>query len=288
MAPSEPSPVLHSTSPEGITIITLNRPHVRNAVNAATTSLLAAAFRAFDADTTQKVCILTGAGGAFCAGYDLHEVASAPKPTGTEAEPRPLQAKPVRTTSPSDPSTGSMGPLRMHLSKPLLAAVAGLAVAGGLELSVLADMRVADATAVFGVFCRRWGVPLIDGGTVRLPAVVGLGRAMDMILTGRPVDAREALAMGLVSRVVDEGLALEEAVRIARGLVRFPQLCMRTDRRSAYYAVFGAAGLEDALRFEFQGGKEIVEREGVAGARRFDGGEGRGGSFESRSGKSKL
>ncbi|KAJ7197340.1 putative enoyl-CoA hydratase echA8 [Mycena rebaudengoi] len=295
MAPSEPSPVLHSTSPEGITIITLNRAHVRNAVNAATASLLAAAFRAFDADATQKVCILTGAGGAFCAGYDLHEVASAPsqtttesKPTGTEAERRPLQPKPVRTTSPSDPSTGPMGPSRMHLSKPLLAAVAGPAVAGGLELSLLADVRVADATAAFGALRRRWGVPLIDGGTVCLPAVVGLGHAMDMILTGRPVDAREALAMGLVNRVVDEGLALEEALRIARGLVRFPQLCMRADRRSAYYAVFGAAGLEDALRFEFQGGKEVVEREGVAGARRFDGGEGRGGSFESGSGKSKF
>ncbi|KAJ7196960.1 putative enoyl-CoA hydratase echA8 [Mycena pura] len=294
MAPSEHSPVLYSTSPEGITVITLNRPHVRNAVNAATASLLAAAFRAFDADATQKVCILTGAGGAFCAGYDLHEIASAPsqttsenKPTGagTEAE---LQAAPVRTTSPSDPSTGPMGPSRMLLSKPLLAAVAGPAVAGGLELSLLADVRIADSTAVFGVFCRRWGVPLIDGGTVRLPAVVGLGRAMDMILTGRPVDAREALGMGLVNRVVDEGLALEEALRIARRLVQFPQVCMRADRRSAYYAVFESASLEDALRFEFQGGKEVVAREGVAGARRFDGGQGRGGSFESGSGKPKL
>jgi len=289
--PSESSPVLHSTSPEGITVITLNRPHVRNAVNAATASLLAAALRAFDADATQKVCILTGAGGAFCAGYDLHEIASTPasqttsenKPTATEAV---LQAAPVRTTSPSDPSTGPMGPSRMLLSKPLLAAVAGPAVAGGLELSLLADMRVADTTAVFGVFCRRWGVPLIDGGTVRLPAVVGLGRAMDMILTGRPVDAREALSMGLVNRVVDKGMALEEALRIARGLLQFPQLCMRAYRRSAYYAVFGSASLEDALRFEFQGGKEVVAREGVAGARRFDGGQGRGGSFEL--GKPKL
>ncbi|KAF7335082.1 putative enoylhydratase isomerase family protein [Mycena venus] len=234
MAPSEPSLVLHSTSPEGITIITLNRPHVRNAVNSATASLLAAAFRAFDADATQKVCILTGAGGAFCAGYDLHEVASQTttenKPTGTEPShalfklrlcaPRPLQTRPP----------ARWAPRACFSPNPSSPPSAGPAVAGGLELSLLADMRVADTTAIFGVFCRRWGVPLIDGGTVRLPAVVGLGRAMDMILTGRPVDAREALAMGLVNRVVDEGLALEEALRIARGLVRFPQLCMRADR----------------------------------------------------------
>lgn len=173
----------------------------------------------------------------------------------------------------------------MLVSKPVIAAISGHAVAGGLELSLLADMRVCDTTAVLGVFCRRFGVPLIDGGTVRLPKIVGLGRALDMILTGRPVAAEEALAMGLVSRVVEKGKVVEEAVALARSLLNFPQECMNLDRRSAYYSTFEAPGLKDALRFEHDAGVEVVARESVRGAARFHRGQGRGGKFEPVKGK---
>lgn len=168
----------------------------------------------------------------------------------------------------------------MLTSKPVIAAVAGHAVAGGLELSLLADMRVCDTTAVFGVFCRRFGVPLIDGGTVRLPKIVGLGRALDMILTGRPVDAKEALSMGLANRVVQKGRVVEEAMALARSLLTFPQECMNLDRQSAYYSTFEASNLKDALRFEYDAGVEVVAKESVQGATRFHRGQGRGGSFE--------
>lgn len=287
--------VLYEASSEGITLITINRPHVRNAVNAHTAHLLAEAFQRFEKDATQKVCILTGAGDqAFCAGYDLHEVARSPSTSSiadttnmnnnTSAPPPSSRVQPVTTTDPHAPLPAllaPMGPSRMRLSKPLLAAVAGPAVAGGLELALLADLRVCDATAVFGVFCRRFGVPLIDGGTARLPRVVGLGRALDLILTGRPVGAREALAMGLASRVVPPGGAVEEARRLARGLLAFPQDCMRADRRSAYFGAFDATSLEGALRYEYEKGIEVVGKESVPGAMRFDQGEGRGGSFKS-------
>lgn len=267
MAPPTPS-VLYTTTPEGITTITLNRPHVRNAVDLPTSLQLLAAFQRFDTDATQKVCILTGAGRTFCAGYDLHQVATQDSSPVTRPVDVPLNTAP-----------GPMGPTRLSLSKPLIAAVSGHAVAGGLELSLLADLRVADATAVFGVFCRRWGVPLIDGGTARLPRVVGLGRALDMILTGRPVGAAEALEFGLANRVVEEGRALEEATELARSLLGFPQLCMRADRESVYYAAYQADGLLDALRHEYEGGAKVLEVESVKGAARFDRGEGRGGSF---------
>lgn len=312
--PDAGSAVLYEPSAEGITLITINRPQVRNAVNAPTAKLLAEAFRRFEQDESQKVCILTGAGGqAFCAGYDLHEVATtAPSrttpqgghntvmtsttsgPTITSTTP-PLtgspttQVKPVTTTNPTTPDLqailGPMGPSRMLLSKPLIAAISGPAVAGGLELSLLADLRICDTTAIFGVFCRRWGVPLIDGGTVRLPKVVGLGRALDMILTGRPVDAHEALAMGLANRVVPRGEVVEEAKGLARRLLGFPQLCMRVDRRSVYNGVYEAKSLTDALGFEYRHGIDVVEKEGVAGAARFDKGQGRGGSFDLVKGK---
>lgn len=287
------APVLYDPSVEGITLISINRPQVRNAVNAPTAKLLAEAFRRFEKDDTQKVCILTGAGGkTFCAGYDLHEVATSP-PTNASLHTDlttslSSRVKSVTTTEPGaelQDILGPMGPSRMLLSKPLIAAVSGHAVAGGLELSLLADMRVCDTTAIFGVFCRRWGVPLIDGGTVRLPKVVGLGRALDMILTGRPVDAQEALAMGLANRVVPEGTAVAEAKKIARSLLAFPQLCMRADRRSAYHGVYKAGSLTDALGFEYQHGIDVVEREGVSGATRFDKGQGRGGSFDLAKGK---
>ncbi|KAJ4411736.1 hypothetical protein N0V82_008920 [Gnomoniopsis sp. IMI 355080] len=296
-----PSSVLYEPSAEGITLITINRPEVRNAVNSPTAKLLAEAFRRFETDDSQKVCILTGAGGqTFCAGYDLHEVAASPTPSpstnalhsdnNNSRTSLTSRVKPVTTTDPSaellQDILGPMGPSRMLLSKPLIAAVSGHAVAGGLELSLLADLRVCDTTAIFGVFCRRWGVPLIDGGTVRLPRVVGLGRALDMILTGRPVDAKEALAMGLANRVVPKGTdVVEEAKKVARSLLAFPQLCMRADRRSAYHGVYEARSLTDALRFEYQHGIDIVEKEGVKGAARFDKGQGRGGSFDLVKGK---
>lgn len=281
MAPTGEQSVLRRTSSDGITTITINRPHVRNAVNAATALQLADAFRSFDRDDTQKVCIFTGAGGTFCAGYDLHEVAT--NASSNIAHPNPV----ADAHKGVDGAPGPMGPSRMSLSKPVIAAVSGHAVAGGLELALLADVRVVDTSAVFGVFCRRFGVPLIDGGTVRLPKVVGLGRALDMILTGRPVGAREALAFGLANRVVEKGNALDEAMRIAQSLLRFPQMCMRADLRSAHYGVFDAVSMRDALRFENDGGAQVIERESIQGAARFDQGEGRKGSFE-RPEKAKL
>lgn len=261
--------VLYEPSKDGITTITINRPAVRNAVNHATSLKLAEAFQKFEDDASQKVCIFTGAGTNFCAGYDLHEVAG--NSTGEVA------VGPVDTVN---GALGPMGPSRMQLSKPIIAAISGHAVAGGLELSLLADMRVVDTTAVFGVFCRRFGVPLIDGGTVRLPKVVGQGRALDMILTGRPVDAQEALAFGLANRVVPKGQAVEAARALARDLLEFPQRCMRADLVSAHHSAYDAPSLEDALRFEFERGALVVAEESVQGAKKFDKGAGRGGRFE--------
>ncbi|KAL1962434.1 hypothetical protein VTN77DRAFT_9705 [Rasamsonia byssochlamydoides] len=173
-----------------------------------------------------------------------------------------------------------MGPSRMQIRKPVICAVAGHAVAGGLELSLLADLRVVEEDAIFGVFCRRFGVPLIDGGTVRLQRVVGLGRALDMILTGRAVTADEALAMGLANRIVPKGKALEEATKLAKQLVAFPQGCMNADRESCYYAAYRATSMEDALAYEFQHGAPIVEKESIEGAARFSAGAGRHGRFD--------
>ncbi|KAK5990543.1 Mevalonyl-coenzyme A hydratase sidH [Cladobotryum mycophilum] len=254
MPPDTDQSILHSPSPEGITIITLNRPHVKNAINHSSSLQLAHAFHAFEADPSQKVCILTGTGTTFCAGYDLQEA----------------QRRRAR----------SHGSLQDGLHKARHRRRFRARRRGGLELSLLADIRIADTTAVFGVFCRRFGVPLIDGGTVRLQKVIGLGRAMDMILTGRPVDAQEALSMGLANRVVERGTALEAAVEMARGLLRFPQRCMRADLASAHYSAYDASSLEDALRYEFENGSRVVNEEGIAGARRFKGGQGRGGSFK--------
>lgn len=290
MAPTPPPTALYEPSAEGITVITINRPESRNAVNAATARLLAEAFQKFENDRTQKVCVFTGAGGeAFCAGYDLHEVAASSSSSDSNIGPNAFsRVKRVTTTNPKDPLDdvlGPMGPSRMLTSKPVIAAISGHAVAGGLELSLLADVRVCDTTAVLGVFCRRFGVPLIDGGTVRLPKIVGLGRALDMILTGRPVDAKEALGMGLVNRVVEKGKAVEEAMAFARSLLTFPQECMNLDRKSAYYSTFEASSLKDALRFEHDAGVEVVGKESVQGATRFHKGQGRGGAFEPVKGK---
>jgi enoyl-CoA hydratase/carnithine racemase len=242
-----------------VTTVILDAPEVRNAVDGATAQALADAFRAFDADDEAAVGVLWGAGGTFCAGANL-------KAAGTEAGNR---------VAPD--GDGPMGPSRMLLSKPVIAAVAGHAVAGGLELALWCDLRIVEEDAVLGVFCRRWGVPLIDGGTVRLPRIVGLGRALDLILTGRPVGAREALGIGLANRVVPTGTSREAAEELAAQLARFPQLCMRHDRLSAYEQ--HDLALDDALANELRHGLVALEHEALAGAARFAGGEGRHGAF---------
>ena len=246
---------------DAVCTITLDRPEVRNAVDGPMAAELGEAFHAFEADDTLSVAVLHGAGGTFCAGADLSAVA--------DPERR-------HELDPAGGGDGPMGPSRIALSKPVIAAVAGYAVAGGLELALLADLRVVEEDAVFGVFCRRWGVPLIDGGTVRLPRIVGQGRALDMILTGRPVDAHEALQMGLANRVVPVGESLTAAHALAEQLVEFPQMCMRTDRAS----VFGQwdLPLDAALRQEGAAGVPVVMAEGAAGAQRFVEGAGRHGA----------
>jgi enoyl-CoA hydratase len=245
-----------------ICTITLNRPEKRNAVHGPMAAELRAAFIGFEQDSALRVAVLTGAGGHFCAGADLAAVSDSA--LRNELDPQ-------------GGGTGPMGPTRMALSKPVIAAVNGYAVAGGLELALLADLRVADEDAVFGVFCRRWGVPLIDGGTVRLPRIVGSGRALDMILTGRPVLAPEALQMGLVNRIAPAGKALEAAQELARTITGFPQQCMLTDRASAYAQ--WDLPLGEALRREGASGVPLVFAEGEAGAARFAQGAGRHGNF---------
>jgi enoyl-CoA hydratase len=242
-----------------VTTVILDRPEVRNAVDGPTAQALADAFGAFEADEQARVGVLWGAGGAFCAGADLRAV-------GTN-----------RGNRVAPDGDGPMGPSRMLLSKPVIAAVAGHAVAGGLELALWCDLRVVEEDAVLGVFCRRWGVPLIDGGTVRLPRLIGLGRALDLILTGRPVDAEEALAIGLANRVVPTGSARAAAEELAAQLAQFPQLCMRHDRLSAYEQ--HELPLEQALANELRHGLVALEREALPGAARFAAGEGRHGRF---------
>jgi enoyl-CoA hydratase len=254
---------VHYSSAHAVCTITLSRPDRRNAVDRQVAAELQAAFERFEADDNVRVAVLTGAGEHFCAGADLTAV-------GDPARANDLD--------PTGAGTGPMGPTRMMLSKPLIAAVNGYAVAGGLELALLADLRVADEDAVFGVFSRRWGVPLIDGGTVRLPRIVGMARALDMILTGRPVHAPEALAMGLVNRVTPHGAALEAALALARQLTKFPQECMLADRRSAYEQ--WSLPLADAILQEGARGTPVVAAEGVAGAARFVAGAGRHGTFD--------
>jgi enoyl-CoA hydratase len=240
-----------------VTTVLINRPEARNAVDGATAAALADAFRAFDADNTASVAVLAGVGPAFCAGADL-------KAVGTD--------RGNRTVADGD---GPMGPTRMVLSKPVIAAVSGHAVAGGLELALWCDLRVADTTAVFGVFCRRWGVPLIDGGTVRLPRLIGQSRAMDLVLTGRAVGADEALAIGLANRVVPAGQARAAAEELAASLAAFPQACLRSDRASAL-AQWDAA---DPMGTEFAHGMGVLA-DAAGGAARFAAGAGRHGSFE--------
>jgi enoyl-CoA hydratase len=240
-----------------VTTVVLHRHDVRNAVDRATAEALSDAFRAFEADPVARVAVLWGDGGTFCAGADLKAIA---------------RGEPNRFAWEGD---APMGPSRMVLSKPVIAAIAGHAVAGGLELALWCDLRVCEDDAVMGVFCRRWGVPLIDGGTVRLPRIVGLGRALDLILTGRPVYAPEALAMGLVNRVVPHGEARTAAEALAHEIAAFPQVCMNSDRTSAYASL--DRSLREALYEEFKLGEEALAREAVAGATRFAEGAGRHG-----------
>ncbi|MGZ5130356.1 MAG: crotonase/enoyl-CoA hydratase family protein [Caldimonas sp.] len=260
---------------EQVWVVTIDRPEVRNAVDGPTARALADAFREFDADTQACVAILTGAGGHFCAGADLRTVASG-------SSRRELGANDHGATLALDDDMGHdgpMGPTRLELAKPVIAAVEGYAVAGGLELALWCDLRVAAASATFGVFCRRFGVPLIDGGTVRLPRLIGESRAMDLILTGRAVGAEEALQLGLANRVVAEGQALSAALGLARQIAAFPQHCLRGDRRSARRQ-HGLA-LRDALAQEFALGRDtLASGEAEGGARRFIAGIGKHGGFE--------
>jgi enoyl-CoA hydratase len=241
-----------------VTTVILDRPAVRNAVDRATAQALADAFRAFDADDGARIAVLWGAGGSFCAGADLGAIAAG----------RPNRVEPD--------GDGPMGPSRMLLGKPVIAAIAGAAVAGGLELALWCDLRVAEEDARLGVTCRRFGVPLIDGGTIRLPRLIGHGRAMDLILTGRIVDAQEALAMGLVNRVVPHGQARAEAETLAHELARLPPLAMRGDRLSAYEQ--WDLPYQDALANELAHGMVALGAESVAGAQRFMAGAGRHGA----------
>jgi len=248
-----------------VTLITLSRPEVRNAVDRPTARELAGAFTAFDADENAKVAVLAGDGGQFCAGADLKKIAA---------------GQPNRIEPDGD---GPMGPTRMILGKPVIAAIAGYAVAGGLELALWCDLRVMEEDAVLGVFCRRWGVPLVDGGTVRLPRLIGLSRALDLILTGRPVEAQEALQMGLVNRVVPTGKARQAALELAHQLAAFPQTCLRGDRMSAIEQF--DLPFRQAMANEFKQGLRSFEKEAEFGAARFTKGAGRHGHFEKPDGE---
>jgi enoyl-CoA hydratase len=250
---------VHHEADGPVLTVTIDRPDVRNAVDRETAAALADTFRAFDADDALSVAVLTGAGGAFCAGADLKAVS---RGEANRIEPD---------------GDGPMGPSRMRLTKPVIAAIEGHAVAGGLELALWCDLRVAARDAVLGVFCRRWGVPLIDGGTLRLPRLIGHSRAMDLILTGRPVGGEEALAIGLVNRVADPGEALAHAQALAAEIAAFPQVCVRSDRASALEQ-WGLTESE-ALAAEYRHGLQALEAEAVAGATRFAEGAGRHGSF---------
>jgi enoyl-CoA hydratase len=245
-----------------ITIVSLKRPEVRNAVDGETARGLVEAFKAFDANPESDVAVLFGECGTFCAGADLKAIASASGGNALSVD-----------------GDGPMGPSRMLLNKPVIAAIAGHAVAGGLELALWCDLRVIERSAILGVYCRRWGVPLIDGGTIRLPRLIGHSRALDLILTGRGVAADEALQIGLANRVVPDGEALSAALELAAQLIRFPQQCLRSDRLSAYEQWDMA--MPDAIRNEFNRGLAVVaSRETAEGATRFVSGKGRHGDFD--------
>ena len=249
-----------------VVTVVIARPHAKNAVDGPTAEALAQALREFDTDPEVSVAVLAGAGGTFCAGADLKAFGAA-----VAGSSNPLHDDMARTAP--------MGPSRLMLSKPVIAAVDGYAVAGGMELALWCDLRVMEESAVFGIFCRRWGVPLIDGGTVRLPRLIGTSRALDLILTGRPVRAQEALAIGLANRIVPDGEARVQAQALAAEIARFPQACLRNDRASVYEQ--DGLPLEAALVNEFRHGRAtLASGEAQTGAARFTQGAGRGGSFE--------
>ena len=266
-------PSVHATHDGPVTVVTLDRPDVRNAVDADTARALYDAFVAFEADTQARVAVFHGANGHFCAGWDLQSgaraLAQSPQAAGHLVEALAFDPQDHQPRAP-------MGPTRLALSKPVIAAVSGAAVAGGMELALWCDMRVMDEDAYFGVYCRRFGVPLIDGGTVRLPRLIGMGHAMDLILTGRKVEADEALRMGLCNRVVATGSALDAALVLAAQLAAFPQTTLLADRASAY-AQWDLA-LPQALHQEWERGRQCLQ-EGLQGAARFAAGAGRHGTF---------
>ncbi len=257
-----------------VTTIVLSRPDVKNAVDRETADALAQAFLDFERDEDALVGVFHGENGTFCAGADLKAVSR-----GGEGGANRMTSPGTGLEADRLAADGPMGPSRMVLSKPVIAAISGYAVAGGMELALWCDMRVMERDATMGVFCRRWGVPLIDGGTVRLPRLIGHSRAMDLILTGRPVDAEEALQMGLVNRIAEPGTARETAEELAQQIARFPQGCLRHDRMSAYEQ--WDLPYDQALANEFTHGRKVLASgETVAGATRFAAGKGRGGNFD--------
>ncbi|MCR5859129.1 crotonase/enoyl-CoA hydratase family protein [Mesorhizobium sp. J428] len=258
---------------DDVTVVRINRPEARNAVDPEMADALFQAFTAFDRDASQKVAVLTGIPGAFCAGFDLKRAAGGMDETWFAEHDLDGEFDGRNDR----PRKGPMGPTRLALTKPVIAAISGPAVAGGMELALWCDLRVLEESAYMGVYCRRWGVPLIDGGTVRLPRIVGHGRAMDLILTGRKVDAAESLAIGLATRVCADGAALDTALDLARELTKFPQACMRADRASAIAQ--WSLDPADALVREWESAAAF-RSEGNAGAARFASGKGRSGNFE--------
>lgn len=253
-----------------VTTIGINRPEKRNCVDHATALKLEEAIKNFEEDDTSAVAVLYGKGGNFCAGYDLSEVASGKSMEFMNSD----NFKPGNSRG-----VGPMGPSRRFFKKPIVAAISGYAVAGGLELALMCDARIMEDTAVLGVFCRRFGVPLIDGGTVRLPHLIGLSRALDLIMTGRPVRAKQALEMGLCTGVVACGTGLGQGIQYANQIAKFPQECLNRDRMSAYHAMYSAKNFQEAIEFEMENGMRVFQEESLGGATKFVEGIGRHGSF---------
>ncbi|EDO31779.1 predicted protein [Nematostella vectensis] len=252
-----------------VLVVSIARPEKRNAINSETADQLSETFRHFEIDDSVNVAVLTGKGGNFCAGSDLQELAQ------KDAETY------MKSFYPPGEGDGPMGPTRLKLTKPVIGAIQGYAVGGGLELALLCDLRVCEEDSVFGFFNRRFGVPLVDGGAVRLPYLIGLSRALDLIMTGRAVKAQEAIEIGLVNRVVPKGKAIEEAIKIAEKISRFPQESLKADRKTAFYSTFNADSFYDALTYEYRKGVKIpIVRDAIAGAQQFQQGMGKKGSFD--------
>ncbi|KAK2825730.1 hypothetical protein FQN49_007421 [Arthroderma sp. PD_2] len=255
----EPHSILVEKTPDGVTTIGINRPGKRNAINPPTATKLRAAFLDFEKDPSQKICVFHGTGGTFCAGFDLGELRKWEKPSDYKddrSQPDRHEKRDSITRSHFKPVQGRneapLGPGRMQIEKPVICAISGHAVAGGMELSLLADLRVVEEDAIFGIFSRRFGVPLLDGGTVRLQEIIGLGRALDILLTGRPVGATEAVHIGLAAKVVPRGEAFKEAMKLAQSLAAVPQECLNADRKACYHAAYNSPSFEDALSYEFE------------------------------------